>query len=213
MNYYIKLDSGLPVGDPISEINLLEILEVQTLTESVLSENNYAKCYIAELPTIDLPWADVVETEWNVSESGVWQKGFEVVQKTDPDVIASEMEDYKSHLKSLAALFRFSKEITGIDFNDNLVRTDRQSQAQIANAHSAINNGLITELNWKVDSSNWIILQSAEVQQLAQEVVNHVDRCFKAEKEVVNAIDALTTLDEIVAFNALEEINNAYSVL
>ena len=43
MNFYIKLENGMPSGHPILEDNLLQVLEVSSITNSILAQSGYAK--------------------------------------------------------------------------------------------------------------------------------------------------------------------------
>lgn len=108
-----------------------------------------------------------------------------------------------AHTERLAALaaLRFQKETAGILINGAKVKTDRESQGALTGAYTSLKNGLLTGIDWKAEGGVWVSLTLAQVEPLAQAVAAHVQACFSTEKAHAQAIEALSTVAEVDAYD------------
>lgn len=88
-----------------------------------------------------------------------------------------------ARLNEEVAAVRYNKEVEGVNVGGVPVKTDRESQAQLNNAHSSFDNNYIADTDWKSDGV-WAELVAADVAAIGNAVANHVRLCFKAERRV-----------------------------
>lgn len=103
-------------------------------------------------------------------------------------------------LAALAAL-RYQKEMAGIVVGGVMVRTDRESQAQLNGAYVSLKEGLIPDTPWKA-ANGWVPLAFADIAPVAQAVAAHVRACFANEKAHAEAIAALP--EDVAALDAYD---------
>lgn len=108
--------------------------------------------------------------------------------------------DLKADAAAKIAASRYSLETAGIDFLGTSIKTDRESQATLNAAMTAVARNPLLEIDWK-GANGWVKLGKAEVEAISDAVIAHVQACFTAEKNKLVALDALTTADEVRAFD------------
>lgn len=105
-------------------------------------------------------------------------------------------------IAKLAALtaYRYDRETAGIIVNGARIKTDRESQSMIngAKAYSDLNEAVL--IDWKGDGG-WITINRTVILAIAQAVAAHVQACFSRERVHAEAINALTTVSEIRAYD------------
>jgi len=212
MNYYVKLDSGSPaVGSyPMLEANLKDILGVDKINDEILSDNNYARVASVIIADALLPWQNAMGMGFSL-EAGEWHFEEEVANKTE--LSEDDLAESKVYLKDLLSKFRYSKEISGIDFNGNIMLTNDDSQRKIYNTYAAITNGLISEVEWKIDRNTWVTLSAEDFTTLATNMINHINNCYKAEKQVAAAIDNLSDAEGFNNFDCDAQFQAAFNAL
>lgn len=102
-------------------------------------------------------------------------------------------------LKDLAD-YRYEKEIAGITLNGSIIRTDVGSQAKINGAWSAAQMNPAILIDWKGENG-WIQIDATTITVIAMAVANHVQFCFTQERLHYDAINLLTTYEEINNYN------------
>lgn len=129
----------------------------------------------------------------------VIDSGAGTVTETVPCENISVDEVKASKLSELASL-RYIKEVSGIDINGDIIKTDRESQATLTGAYVKMQLDPIALIDWK-SATGWIQIDKATVEALAMAVANHVQYCFSKEKEHSENIEALTDYDALVAYD------------
>ena len=117
-------------------------------------------------------------------------------------VVTADAAWARMRLREYAAQLRYQREIAGVTLPNGVrIATDRDSQAKIQQAHTVLEKGWVTALDWKADSG-WVSLDLASMTGIAQAVLAHVQSCFAAEKAVIAAIDAgtVTTGADVTAW-------------
>ena len=101
---------------------------------------------------------------------------------------------------------RWRIETSGVTLPDgSRILTDRESQAQLTSAYQSLSMPFVDSIDWKA-ADGWVTVTEAELRPIAQAVAQHVQGCFKAERQVSDQIaaaesaEALYTIDIIGAF-------------
>lgn len=140
-----------------------------------------------------------------ITELGPIPDGYTLLEPCDyPTWNGSEwVSDFSQALaakiESLAA-YRYEKETAGITVNGSTIRTDRESQSLIAGAklYSDLNESIL--IDWKAENG-WVQIDRNAIVAISQAVAAHVQACFSNEKVHSSAINALTTVEEIEAYD------------
>lgn len=114
--------------------------------------------------------------------------------------IVKTVEQLKVDAAQKIAASRYVLETAGIDFYGTRIKTDRESQATLNAAMTAVARNPLLEIDWKGENG-WAKLGKAEVEAISDAVIAHVQACFTAEKDKLVALDALETADEVRAFD------------
>lgn len=123
--------------------------------------------------------------------------------------VTSYLERRKSEELSKLSAYRFEKETGGLDLGDLTILTDRESQAQLTGAFNSLKNGTITDTDWKF-ADGWQTVTLAEVEVLVKSVVEHVRKCFRAERVVATKM-AQMSLEELASYDLYSELDSVYS--
>ena len=92
----------------------------------------------------------------------------------------NNIEQIRELKKAMVANIRFQKETGGIVIAGKTVKTDRESQAQLNAAYTALKNGFVANVNWKTD---FVALTLEDIEPIAQAVSQHVQNCFTKEMQ------------------------------
>lgn len=106
----------------------------------------------------------------------------------------------KERARQMIAASRFTLETGGINVGGTQIKTDRESQATLSGALLTLQRNPDALIDWKGDNG-WAKIGRAEIGSIADVVSAHVQACFTAEKRMNDALDALTTLDEVRNFD------------
>lgn len=129
----------------------------------------------------------------------------ETMQVASADLMAgvTSIEEVRRRKLVDIANWRYAKEVGGVMVGSAMVRTDRESQAQITGAYTTLKNGLIASVNWKAADGSWVPLTLAEIEPIAAAVAQHVQACFNAEmaltEQVDQALAGVTSVEEAIA--------------
>jgi hypothetical protein len=120
-------------------------------------------------------------------------------------IITAEMKRARQSAEQtdrLAAL-RFQVETGGLRLpGAGLVRTTRDSQAQISGALESLRRGFISApFPWKFDDG-WSDVTAEQVEALAAAVARHVQACFVAERATARALESNPEADMQDTFTA-----------
>ncbi|AUY10728.1 DUF4376 domain-containing protein [Aeromonas sp. ASNIH2] len=96
---------------------------------------------------------------------------------------------------------RWQVETSGIVVAGNLIKTDRESQAQISSTYTSLKSELIPDTPWKTADGTFVRVTLAQIEPIAQAVASHVRACFAAEVVHCQAIAALQTQAELDAYD------------
>ncbi len=113
---------------------------------------------------------------------------------------APTFADVKANKLADLAAKRFAVETAGTTVGGSIIKTDRESQAQLNSALTALQGGMIPDTPWKA-ANGWAVVTLAQIQPIAQAVATRVRACFAQEKVHSDAINALTTIDAIKAYD------------
>lgn len=113
--------------------------------------------------------------------------------------IERPIQDIRTELRARAEARRWQVETGGIVVGGAAVRTDRESQAMITGAAAAVAAG-VSPIDWKA-ANGWVQLTGSQVTALAAAVAAHVQGCFSREREICEAIDAASTVAELLAID------------
>lgn len=85
---------------------------------------------------------------------------------------------------------RWQIETSGVELPGGArILTDRESQAQLTSAYQSLSMPFVESIDWKA-ADGWVTVSEAELRPIAQAVAQHVQACFKAERQVSEQIDA-----------------------
>lgn len=114
--------------------------------------------------------------------------------------VVKSLADCKVIKKDQLAVKRYDVEVSGITVGGVRVNTDRETQSILTGARILAKEDAGYSVNWKT-SSGWAALNAATIIAVADAVAAHVQGAFDTEKAHSDAIDALTTAAEVVAYN------------
>lgn len=109
------------------------------------------------------------------------------------------LESAREKKKAQAASARYLAEVGGVVFAGSAIRTDRESQAQLSSAYTALKNGLLPGVDWKTSDGEFVTLALAQVEAIAQAVAAHVQSSFTMESSLCAAIDLADTIEQVEA--------------
>lgn len=109
------------------------------------------------------------------------------------------LSDAKAKKKAELAAKRYAFESSGVTVGGLSIRTDRDSQAVIFSTHAAMQSGIPQSIQWKTADGTFATLDSAGVAGIAQAVTAHVQSAFSLEKQLVDQVNAATTIEAVEA--------------
>jgi hypothetical protein len=98
------------------------------------------------------------------------------------------------------ATYRWNIEVAGIKVNDVEVKTDRESQSQLASAIMMIANKFANNVNWK-GANGWVTLSENQVLEIGKYVSQFVQGCFNIERVHSEKIQKLETVEEVFSYD------------
>lgn len=110
------------------------------------------------------------------------------------------LTSFKEEKIAQLAAFRYDLEVHGISINGILIKTDRESQAQLASALLTVNEGFANGLYWK-SSNGWVNLDKKQLQEISKKVAQHVQGCFNVEQVHASKIQNFTTIEELSEYD------------
>jgi len=120
--------------------------------------------------------------------------------KWDGTQWVEDIDRIKAYKIADLASYRYDRETAGITVNGARIKTDRESQAMITGAKSYSDLNETVAIDWKGDGG-WVTINRTVILAIAQAVAAHVQACFSRERVHAEAINALTTVSEIEAYD------------
>ena len=157
---------------------------------------------LAEINALDLTNAEI----WADAINKYVQYGYvkNSTAKIVGDLFTPAVEESsKKHLLDILsaklAAYRYEKEVSGVNYGEYIVQTDRESQATATSTIVALQGGLIQQVNFKF-KNGWKALDAAEFLTVATLLSVYVNSCFAAEEMTINTLAGLPfeDLDKIV---------------
>lgn len=157
---------------------------------------------LAEVNALDLTNAEI----WSDTINKYVQYGYvkSSTAKIAGDLLTPAVEESsKKHLLDILsaklATYRYEKEISGVNYGEYIVQTDRESQATATSTIVALQGGLIQQVNFKF-KNGWKALDASEFLTVATLLSVYVNSCFAAEEMTINTLAGLPfeELDKIV---------------
>lgn len=118
-----------------------------------------------------------------------------------PDVKPTTLGTAKQSKAAAIAAWRYALEVSGITVGGSMVRTDRESQAQLTGAYQTLKGGLVDSIDWKTATGTFVTLTLTDVTALAQAVAQHVQYCFTQEKNLLSRVAAAQTIEDVNAIS------------
>lgn len=143
---------------------------------------------------VDPRWQKLVSTTFTVNQNTVTVNN--IIEEIPRSVVL------KTKLKELAD-FRYNYETSGLEVGGSIIRSDRESQAQITGAYNAAKNGLFTTMQFKA-ATGWVTLDAATMITIGEAMYTHVQWCFVRESQLSDIISNLQTSKEIAEFEIQE---------
>lgn len=112
-------------------------------------------------------------------------------------IVVQTLVSAKEKKKAELALSRYHFEVSGVVVNGVNVSTDRQTQASIYGTHAAMQAGMLQSVNWKTIDGTFIALDASGIAAVAQAVTTHVQSAFNLEKQLVDQVEAATTIEAV----------------
>lgn len=109
------------------------------------------------------------------------------------------LDTTKIKKRSEIATRRYDFEASGVSVNGLLIRTDRDSQAVISSTHAAMQAGMLQTVQWKTADGTFATLDSAGILAIVQAVAVHVQNAFNIEKQLVDQLNAASTIEAVEA--------------
>lgn len=125
---------------------------------------------------------ELVDGQWRVSKN----------------VVARDVDGVREGLKSQVTALRKEKETSGIVINGAEVATDITDQNRITSVTSNADLAGVTSINFKA-VHGWSTITITELKAIAGAIALHVQACFDAEFAHYQALDQLTTLEDLGA--------------
>jgi hypothetical protein len=156
-------------------------------------------------PWQELAFGDVV-VEFDIAKNET-----SIVNRSS-DTYIDEEQQYKDWLKNQTRIKRLSVEQNGFSLDDGTyIYADSKSQHMIHMTYTALKDGLINSVNFKIEEDTWVDYGLAEFTVIFTKLNQHIQNTFLAEKTVFNAIDSITTFDGITTFDVSAEFDAAFS--
>lgn len=130
---------------------------------------------------------------YDVSEK--LENGVNVIKHTRRDLSV-----IKSDLSAKIASLRYEAETAGIIHGGTRISTSRESQAQIINSLANLTRNPSGTINFKGRDA-WLTLDLAGMTALADAVDRHVQACFAAERQLLDALAEVSSFEALMTFS------------
>ncbi|SHO57901.1 DUF4376 domain-containing protein [Vibrio quintilis] len=164
------------------------------------------KCGALAIMPVSDPCTDVEHPEFYIPSIGYWYVNDGVITR-DLSLNERDITDVRSVLIDNLSEIRWNCECGGIVFDEKTISTSRDDRsALLASAQSIADDASI---QWKTQSG-FISLDKQAINELLTAVTQHVNRCFTAEKNISDQIDAETSFTTLTNLNLTELFDSEY---
>jgi len=94
---------------------------------------------------------------------------------------------------------RYNRRCAGLLVGGAKIKTDPESCADLNNAYVSLKFGLLQSTPWKAENG-WVPLTFVDIEPVAQAVAVYVSDCFTWEKTQSELVDAMQTVEEVIAY-------------
>ncbi|WP_372380308.1 DUF4376 domain-containing protein [Xanthomonas sp. NCPPB 1062] len=117
-----------------------------------------------------------------------------------PNAAPETLETLRTALRAAATQRRWECETGGITIGGVQVGTSTEDQNRISTVLAAADLGTVEQVDFKA-ISGWVTLTLAEIRGIAAAISAHVQACFTAERAHHEAIGAMTSIEELRAYD------------
>ena len=153
-----------------------------TSSKHTIFEGDLDDC-AAEVTRLNLTTTDEIDEMLNSTQSLAQAKANKIVQIADQ---------------------RYAVESGGVTYTENdtdyIIRSDRDDVSRLKETTDEIIAGNITSIDWKCKNDLWLNINNTNVAAIKTAMLTHISTCFAAEKAAQEAINALTTVEEVNAY-------------
>ena len=114
--------------------------------------------------------------------------------------IAKDLDSVKKLILADLAAKRYQVEVGGIELNGSVIATDRETQAKISGAVSAVAAGLPAPLTWK-GPGGFVTLDAPTLTAIALAIASHVQACFVNEAFHADKINGKQKVETVLAYD------------
>ena len=197
----IRLDDGVIVKFDDSDPNKAEFDE-WALTNLPL-QPDYSLEELQEAnkgaPIIPVPralqWYEDAFVDKPELIQGLW---FRVMKTIDLREDPTKLEELRQRKLAELARIRFDHETQGMLFQGAFMKSDRETQATVGNAYTQAKNRPTFTVSWKA-ATGFVKLDAATIIQFGDALSDFVQWHFTKEEELNIALNAATTLEELLA--------------
>lgn len=117
-------------------------------------------------------------------------------------IVPPSLDYLKQQVMAKLAELRYNFEISGVTLPDGtVIKTDRESQAQLASAFTSLKNGLISDTPWKVAPGVFVPVTLDMITPIAEAVAQHVKGAFSKEQAKCAEVMAAATAEALYAYD------------
>lgn len=141
----------------------------------------------------------------NHPNNGVWDA--EAIEKMANETFKQYLDSAKLEVFQAVANNRYNFEVGGVTVNGITIQTDRESQSTVNAAYTTLKNHLVETIDWK-GTNGWTQIDLTTIEFFAKTIAEHTQYSFTQERIHSEAIDAITTFEDLIAHNT----NTGFSI-
>lgn len=209
--YYIKVENGAAVGNPITEKNFRKInTDVsfpRTLSQDLLAEYGYEPYMHSEKPRAPSRYQTIEEAPPEKNSDNVWVQQWMPVDTEPTESDAEYLERKKKEWHSTRKQIRRGCINRGFEFNGEVVASDAESrsliQGSVLLAQASVAQGVennfsqILGAGWRAKNGNIVATDAHGMIEMAVALAEHVAQCDAVSEQIKSQIDAATSEDQL----------------
>ena len=135
-----------------------------------------------------------------------------------PETLEANLQKVLAQKVAELAEHRYNNEVAGLDIGGMTIKTDRESQSLLHGAYQALlekdalGDPIVAQIDWK-GVNGWVTVDLATITPIKLAAVNHVQRCFTAERAVDTQLRAITDLATLEGFDVRTTFDNELATL
>lgn len=136
----------------------------------------------------------------SISETYQYNSANETVEKTYSAVTRSLAECKLAKLLELREERRL-REQAGVVYTSVTIDSSPAGTARLTSVYDHVQRRPARNINWDLGNNNFIILNKQQFETMTDLVTEHVQACFEAQKSHSEAINALTTVTNVINYD------------